>query len=179
MPLLLRLPPSSGTHVLDRLGGNPFAEDVEKGTFYLKDDVLKLLRRFRRLEGQPSWTVAALQTELVTKQKERRIAVAQVQSWCAGEVSRQRKAFNTQRINYSRRISGRLVSRWGWSPVPYEELPHGRLKKVVDYLIGLQDLTNDAWKSVRGALTMAIRGRGAPDDRQRPFSLGGPGSSSK
>ncbi|KAG8902059.1 hypothetical protein FRC00_002328, partial [Tulasnella sp. 408] len=65
-----------------------------------------------------------------------------------------------------------------WNPVPYEELPP-RLKKIVDYLIEVPDLTNDTWKLVRSDVVGAIRGKGAPDDRQRPFLLRDPGSSSK
>lgn len=45
--------------------------------------------------------------------------------------------------NCSVRISAVMASRWGWSPVPYSDLP-GRLKQIVDYLIGLPDVTNDS-----------------------------------
>ncbi|KIO27449.1 hypothetical protein M407DRAFT_7249 [Tulasnella calospora MUT 4182] len=167
--LVTRLPWTSKRPVV-------FAKDVRNGRFYLKDDVLKLLRHFRRLEYQPSWALTSFRAELIARQRERQAIAVEMLIWFDRTAKRQQRRFNERWDT----ISAVMSSRWRWNPVPYAELP-GRLKQIVDYLISLPDLTDDTWGRVRGDLTRAIREKpeAARDDRQRPFSLKGTASSSK
>ncbi|KAG9040699.1 hypothetical protein FS837_000287, partial [Tulasnella sp. UAMH 9824] len=148
--------------------------DMKEGRFYLEDDVLQLLRQFQRLKHQPSWTFTALRAELIAKQRARAAIAVEILIWFERTKKREQQKFNG-RWNM---ISAVMVSRWGWSPVPYSRLS-SRLKEIVDYLISLPDVTNDTWDHVRGNLTRAIKAEARGDPPQRPFSLRGTDSASK
>ncbi|KAG9042937.1 hypothetical protein FS837_010207 [Tulasnella sp. UAMH 9824] len=149
--------------------------EVRKGRFYLREDVLSLLRHFQRLKDQPSWATTAFRADLISKQRQRAAAAVEIRVWLARTVKRQQARFKERWLM----ISAVMASRWRWDPVPYEELP-GRLKEVVDYLIKLSNITEDTWNRVRGDLTRAIKAKGpGRDQAERPFSLRGAGSSER
>ncbi|KIO27444.1 hypothetical protein M407DRAFT_23264 [Tulasnella calospora MUT 4182] len=167
---------TSGSIVRVAQGQSPlvFANDVGKGRFYLKDDILKLLRHFQRLKDQPSWTVTALRAELIAKRRERN---ARPQGATGRGLTRDGARKSTHSVQLCPEIQVLqllpqhlclMATRWGWSPVAYEELPR-RLKQIAnsDYLIDLPDLNNDAWDRVCGDLKRAIRKRMIDDAHSR------------
>ncbi|KAG8902276.1 hypothetical protein FRC00_013660 [Tulasnella sp. 408] len=117
--------------------------EVRKGRFHLKEDVLTLWRHFQLLKDQPSWATTAFRAKLIAKQRQRAAAAVEIRVWLSKTIKRQRARFKERWLM----ISAVMASRWRWDPVPYEELP-GRLKDIVDYLIKLPNIPEDSMSDI-------------------------------
>ncbi|KAG8999335.1 hypothetical protein FRB90_012091 [Tulasnella sp. 427] len=138
------------------------SSDTEKGQFYLKSDIIKLQERVQAMAHEPPSALNALQRELTRADKERKKAAFDIQVWQNKTLIRRDTQFSAR---WSK-IQAALRSRWGWNPVPYEQLPT-RLKDIVDYLIDVP-----FWKEARGDLTWTIKNRPPKEERHpRPFAL--------
>ncbi|KIO28676.1 hypothetical protein M407DRAFT_22108 [Tulasnella calospora MUT 4182] len=157
----------------------------EKKRFYLKPDVQKLCQRLDALGPLDGKNRRDLGRDLSAFQLQRKKgghilnsgSTKEVQVWFEQDSRRRRKSLKRRWTI----IVDVMRSRWGWKPVEYDQLGP-RLKNIIDYLLDVTTLSEEAWAYVRGELEWAIREEAWFRDRNhdtRNFSLHAPPSPTK
>ncbi|KAG9036055.1 hypothetical protein FS837_001762, partial [Tulasnella sp. UAMH 9824] len=139
---------------------------TERKRFYLKSDVQQLCQRLDALKPLNGKRRDDLVQELSAFRRDRGTSTKEVQNWYKHD-SRERQKRLNERWTI---ISDAMTHRWGWKHIKYGELKP-RLRAIVDYLLDVPTLNEEAWRYVRGDLEWAIkleaRFRERPDGTRR------------
>ncbi|KAG8981812.1 hypothetical protein FRB90_006972 [Tulasnella sp. 427] len=142
---------------------------TDKSRFYLKSDIERLDRRIKLMKATRLQTTPDLRHELAVFQRERQTATKKLDKWYAAFKRRKQTKINERWTI----VSDAMRSRWGWQPVPYEELGP-RLSKIVDHLFEVPVLSEAEWLYVEGDIKWAIRAEAKlrnKTDAPRQFSV--------
>ncbi|KIO25091.1 hypothetical protein M407DRAFT_25619 [Tulasnella calospora MUT 4182] len=124
----------------------------KKKRFYLKSDVQKFCQRWDAVKPLDGKSMDALGQELSAFRRRRETSTKEVQSWYKRDLRERQKRLN-QRWTI---IADVMKSRWGWKPIEYDRLGL-RLRQIVDYLLDLPTLSEQAWAYVRDDLEWVIK----------------------